>query len=323
MGIDKIFKDGITKKQKNMTFTFLILGIIFTIWGLIKGLNTIDPKYFVLLASLVGLVISGFAIGGKLFQDLNSGKKQERILDTTILTLNKTRQALEKATDNFELSQKIDTTTTNITELSVLTNQNIHLIEEQNNKIGKYNVEIDKNINLVKKINELQTENLEEIKRNITGGDSYFSLFMFPDGNNLRLSGVIGGELEGSVGKYPIENLSFGVKRNGVQILGTDQKNYNINQDYTLGNFELPANENFVTFAFTIFSKNSNYIQFIIFKRLHSSHKWYYHLIQLYDIYGFKLRANTYEGNYPNELKNMYRQADFEILQIIEKINKK
>ena len=322
MNFDKLFNEGTKKNKRIMTVILLLLGILITVWGLWRGLNDLDPKYFVLVASLVGLLISGFAISGKLFQDIKGSKKQQDILDTTIATLNTTRQALETATNNFALSQKIDTITSYTNELSKLTITNISLLKTQNDKIVELNEEIDKNLTLVKVINETQTKQLEELNGNVTGGDSYFSLFMFPQGNQLRLSGVIGGELEGSIGKYPIDNLSLTTWRNGELISVIEPQNYNSDQDYSLGNYYLPINENFVTFSFRIFSKNRNYNQYIIFKK-YTNNKWYYHLVQLYDIYGFKLRANTYEGSYPEELKQMYKQADMDILQIIDKINRK
>ena len=321
MIFDKIFRENVSKKEKLMTYVLISLGIIFTALGLIKGLNNIEPKYFVTIAAIVGIFISGFGFVGKLFQDIAGGKKQENILNNTIKSIESTTQALEKATDNFKLSELIDSNTRKSIELSTLTNQNIGLIKKQNLKIEEYNREIDRNISLVKEINHLQSENIEETKRNITGGNSYLSLFMFPEGNVLRLVGVIGDELENSVGKYPIENLSLNVWRNGVLVAAFDQKNYNVNQEHPFDSYDLPANENYVAYSFRIFSKNKNYTQFIVFKK-HTNNKWYYHLVQLHDIYGLKLRANTYESGYPKELKLMYRNADNEILQIIKKIKK-
>ena len=97
-----------TKTKNKLTISFLIIGTIFIVIGLIRGLSDFDPKYYVLIASLVGLLISAFAISGKLIQDSNSGKKQQQILDTTIATLEYSRKSLESATDNFNLSQKIN-----------------------------------------------------------------------------------------------------------------------------------------------------------------------------------------------------------------------
>jgi hypothetical protein len=103
-----MFVTQITKKRKLMTVLFIVLGAIFIVIGLVRGLSDIDPKYYVLMSSLVGLLISGFAISGKLVQDITSSEKQKKILDTTIATLEQSRKSLETATKNFEIAQKIN-----------------------------------------------------------------------------------------------------------------------------------------------------------------------------------------------------------------------
>lgn len=319
MNFDKIFNEGTKKNKRIMTVILLLLGISITVWGLWRGLNDLDPKYFVLVASLVGLLISGFAISGKLFQDIKGSKKQQDILDTTIVTLDKTRQALETATNNFALSQKIDTTTSYTNELSKLAILNISLLKIQNDKIVELNKEIDKNLSLVQVINETQTKKLEDIKGNVTGGESYLSAIFLNNGDgSYRLIAFIQDNEYESQGIYPLSNLSLNIYVDGHLEDASESKNYNTNEEIRLttnrnlaGIYRLPTNKDYISFGIKIFSNNKKYVQLITFKKF-TDNIWYMHIKQFHDQWGHAIRSDKYWDNYPEKLKHMFPQADID-----------
>ncbi len=75
--------------KKTMVLIFIVIGFIIMLFGLFFAMETFDPKYLVALASALGLIIAGFGILFKLFQDINSSEKQTTILNSTISNLDK------------------------------------------------------------------------------------------------------------------------------------------------------------------------------------------------------------------------------------------
>lgn len=139
-----------------------------------------NPIFIMFIGGVIALIGGFIGYWGKLQYDLKQ-KKSSEIRDDKIETIK------DKSIENIGLSKQIrtttnsiDTITTKTNELSILTNLNIELIKAQNQKIQDYNLETDKNISIVKKINEQQAIKLHEL----TGGNGYLDIDLLRNGND-------------------------------------------------------------------------------------------------------------------------------------------
>ncbi len=305
-----------------MTYGLITIGFILIIIGLILGLSNIDPKKFVAIAGTIGIIITGFGIFGKFFQDEKSGKTQNEILNNTISNLDKSAEAIRTATVNLNLSnkintttEKIDSTTSNTNELSLLADKNIKLLKEQQKKILELNNVIDNNLSQVKVINETQAKKLEYLKGSVTGGDSYLSILIYQyreKQNLLYFHCGVEGEMAHSPGKYPLTDVSIElyhyVNRQYELIRKIPAQTYGVNIDYDLGDILLNSNSNFEYYQIRIFTPKRNYWQHIFLKK-DTDGFWYTHIIQDNEIYAINLRNNEFFGGYPEKLKKLYPTA--------------
>lgn len=290
-----------------MTYFLLVSGLILILVGLYLGLKNIDPKFFVAIASGIGLLIAIFGIFGKLYQDIKSGDKQNNILDNTILNLEKSVETIKTVTNNLELTQNIDTTTLKLKEQNTLLNDKI--LNNQHT-IDKLRTE---NITLHEKIAHISNN----IYNTINGGDSYLSSIIFPnEDGTYRLCAFIEDKDYNSRALYPLKNVSFNIFINGQLADGAENKDYNINEEIRLtsarnpqGIYNLPQNQNFISFGLKIFATNNKYVQLITFKKF-TDDKWYMHILQFNDQWGKNVRSDKYWDNYPEDLKKMYPEAD-------------
>lgn len=290
-----------------MTYFLLASGLILILFGLYLGLKNIDPKFFVAIASGIGLLIAIFGIFGKLYQDIKSGDKQNNILENTILSLEKSVETIKTVTNNLELTQNIDTTTLKLKEQNTLLNDKI--LNNQHT-IDKLRAE---NITLHERVAHISNN----IYNTINGGDSYLSSIIFPNGDGTyRLSAFIEDKEYQSKGIYPLKNVSFNIFIDGQLADGVENKDYNINEEIRLtsvrnpqGIYSLPQNKNFISFGLKIFATNNKYVQLITFKKF-TDNKWYMHILQFNDQWGKIVRSDKYWDNYPEELKKMYPEAD-------------
>lgn len=112
MNFENIFNKETTKKNRTLTAITLIVGSILVFYGLYRGLSEIDPKYFVIIATLIGLIITVFGLFGKLYQDIKSGQKTETILANTEKSIIQAAETLDKARENYEIITDINSNIT-------------------------------------------------------------------------------------------------------------------------------------------------------------------------------------------------------------------
>lgn len=305
-----------------VTYTLIITGFILILIGLSIGLKNIDPKKFVAIAGTIGIIITGFGIFGKFFQDEKSGQKQNEILNNTINNLAKSAETIKSVVENLSITnvirtntEKIDSTTTQSNELNKLADKNIELLREQQKKLLELNAVIDNNLSHIKEINEQQTKKIEYIKSNVTGGDSYLSTLIYQYRNKPNLlyfhCGVEGAKPH-SPGKYPLTDVSIELYRyyNGHYELLRKQtpQTCGINIDYDLGDIVFNPISNFEYYQIRIFTPKRNYWQHMFLKK-HLDGIWYTHFIQDNEIYGRNIRSNEFFDGYPEALKNSYPTA--------------
>jgi uncharacterized membrane-anchored protein YhcB (DUF1043 family) len=155
--------------SKPMVYTLLIVGFLILSAGLIFALKTFKPMHFNLIAGLIAVIITAFALFGRLMQEKSSSEKSDLILKSGEKT-----------------GEKVDS----------LKIQNIEL----NTKLEKQSETID---NLRQENTDLHSklaQSSNEIYSKITGGDSYCEVIpaFFGEVPEFHL---------GLVGKVPLENV--------------------------------------------------------------------------------------------------------------------
>lgn len=127
---------------KSLAVILVIIGFVILAIGLFYTSKIFRPMHFNLIAGLIALLVTGFALFGKLLQDKVSLEKSDKILQT-----------------GQQTNQKIDT----------LENQNQELKEKLENQQQTIKQLRDENTELHLKVAKISSE----IYSNITGGNSY------------------------------------------------------------------------------------------------------------------------------------------------------
>ncbi len=272
------------------------------------------------IIAIIGTIIMYWS---KMQYDLDS-KEKNKIRDVKIKSIDSTTQKIDTvSTENLGLTKQIDTTVNDSKSIGLQTSDDVQILKqrlnEQNKQLNSSQATIDKlrseNITLHEKVAYISNN----IYNNVTGGDSYLSAILFNNSDgSYRLSAFIEGKDYNSEGKFPLRNTSLNLFIDGNLFDAAENKDYKTNEELRLttnrnpmGLYYLPNDKNYISYGLKIFATNSKYVQLITFKK-YKDNKWYMHIIQYNDQYGKSIRCNKYWDNYPEDLKEMYKQADLD-----------
>ncbi len=137
-----------------------------------------------------------------------------------------------------------------------------------------------------------------------TGGDSYIKFDVKTiDGLRIEFFSYIESGRVGSQGIYPLAGVSIELfADHEVLVLADPNFNAHIGLVQRFPTMNLPENLDFKFFHVSVFTKNGHYTQNFLFKKAQDG-RWYFHIMRWNDIHQFSLREETYEENYPPDLK--------------------